>query len=269
MQATSQSGIGIEVFRVDSDSFKKFQLQEVFGNSSIKIREYSLEIPVDTNTGGLVSESYESKFIITFDQKKILKGQSETNDTFTRSFKFFTEIVNANGVVYLKTCRSLDDSFSSLWKRAAGTSDIYYNDQNGSVGIGLDNPGDATNGIENESIKLVVNGSAIFYGKVIADSFMHNSDLRLKENIAQIENPLGPIMSIRGVSFDWINSGKHDVGFIAQEVEEYIPEIVSSENEFLTMDYSKLVPFLIEAIKQQQQMIQELKLEVKNVRENE
>ena len=78
-------------------------------------------------------------------------------------------------------------------------------------------------------------------------------------------------MNISGVSFDWKelneedkktihgNTG-HDVGVIAQEIEEVLPEVVTErDNGYKAVKYEKLVPLLIEAMKQQQVQIDELK----------
>jgi len=99
------------------------------------------------------------------------------------------------------------------------------------------------------------------------------SDKRLKDNVKVIDNALDKVMKLRGVEFDW-NQGKrkgqHDLGLIAQEVEEVLPELVrektlctgeyeGNEQEFKTVDYEKIVGVLIEAVKEQQQQINELK----------
>jgi len=94
------------------------------------------------------------------------------------------------------------------------------------------------------------------------------SDKRLKTNIKNINYGLEDILKLRGVEFDWKEkrNGKHDIGFIAQEVREVIPEVINEipniEDEtdnYLGVDYSKIVPILVEAIKEQQKQIDELK----------
>jgi len=98
------------------------------------------------------------------------------------------------------------------------------------------------------------------------------SDKRLKDNVKVIDNALDKVMKLRGVEFDW-NQGKrkgqHDLGLIAQEVEEVLPELVrektlctgeyeGNEQEFKTVDYEKIVGVLIEAVKEQQEQINKL-----------
>jgi len=94
----------------------------------------------------------------------------------------------------------------------------------------------------------------------------YSSDRKLKDNIKNIKNPIEKIKKINGVEFDWIpeegvheNEG-HDVGVIAQEIEKIIPEIVQTrDNGYKAVKYEKIVPLLIEAIKEQQKQIDELK----------
>ena len=97
------------------------------------------------------------------------------------------------------------------------------------------------------------------------------SDKRLKENITPLHNALDKVMNISGVSFDWkaltkeekktIHGNKgHDVGVIAQEIEKVLPEVVTTRDSgYKAVKYEKIVPLLIEAIKEQQKQIEELK----------
>jgi hypothetical protein len=97
-----------------------------------------------------------------------------------------------------------------------------------------------------------------------------SSDSRLKDNLVKIENPLEKISSLNGYSFDWNNKQEtytgRDYGVIAQEVEEVLPEIVTTrDNGYKAVKYEKLVPLLIEAIKEQQKEIEDLKKALFNI----
>jgi hypothetical protein len=108
-----------------------------------------------------------------------------------------------------------------------------------------------------------------------ADQYAHShnnfSDIRLKTNISPISGPLNSILYLDGVTFFW-NTKKYpelglsddpQIGFIAQEVEKIYPELVTTdESGFKTVDYNKLIPVLVEGIKQQQVIIHELELRV-------
>jgi hypothetical protein len=81
-----------------------------------------------------------------------------------------------------------------------------------------------------------------------------SSDERLKDNITPIDDPLAKVLSISGNTFDWndnSNKSGHDVGLIAQEIEKVLPEAVTTrDNGYLAVDYHKVVPLLVEAIKE-------------------
>ena len=82
----------------------------------------------------------------------------------------------------------------------------------------------------------------------------YTSDARLKDNITPIDDPLAKVISISGNTYDWNDkSGKtgKDVGVIAQELEEVLPEAVTTrKNGYLAVDYDRVVPLLVEAIKE-------------------
>ena len=105
-------------------------------------------------------------------------------------------------------------------------------------------------------------------GDVIAYSTSTSSDKKLKTNISTLTDALDKTIKLRGVNFDWIDENKpnNQVGFIAQEVEKVLPEVVKNvetlnkENEtHKAVDYAAVVPLLVEAIKEQQKQIDELK----------
>ncbi len=124
-------------------------------------------------------------------------------------------------------------------------------------------------------------GNTTFPGDVTA----YSSDERLKENIKNIPNALDKVLSLNGVTFDWkqeaFDAGfnpkikEGDAGVLAQQVQAVLPQAVkpapfdldenggsrSGEN-YLTVQYEKLAPLFIEAIKEQQKQIEELKAEL-------
>jgi hypothetical protein len=97
----------------------------------------------------------------------------------------------------------------------------------------------------------VENASLDTNGNMTAQNFFSVSDQRYKKNISTITNAGSMLKQIRGVRFDWRKDGSPDIGVIAQEVFEVIPEaIVSSMNgNMLTVAYNKIIPLLIETIK--------------------
>ena len=113
-----------------------------------------------------------------------------------------------------------------------------------------------------------VNGATgTFTGDVIAYA---SSDERLKDNIEVISNPIEKVQQLKGVTWDWNDNADElqkslpNVGVIAQDVEKVLPQVVKDrENGFKGVDYDKIVGLLIEAIKDQQSQIDELKAQLK------
>jgi hypothetical protein len=93
------------------------------------------------------------------------------------------------------------------------------------------------------------------------------SDIALKENIINIPNPLEKISKIGGYMFDWKDHGYedvhgkgHDTGILAQEIEEIMPEIVNTrESGMKAVNYMKLIPLLVESIKELTKQVESLK----------
>jgi pyrimidine operon attenuation protein/uracil phosphoribosyltransferase len=128
------------------------------------------------------------------------------------------------------------------------TNDTFY------VGIASTTTGDLAT-LNVSSTKLTFNpstGNLVAGGTVTA-----NSDEKLKENIKTIENALEKVLSLRGVEYDRIDTGDHQIGVIAQEVERIIPDVVYGD-ETKSVAYGNIVGLLIEAIKDQNKRIEEL-----------
>ena len=99
------------------------------------------------------------------------------------------------------------------------------------------------------------------YGTVKANAFITYSDETLKHDIATLENPLDKVLSMRGVSYTWNSDSKADIGFIAQEIQEIVPEVVykAGNQDTLGIDYASMTALLVEAVKEQQEQITDLK----------
>ena len=104
-------------------------------------------------------------------------------------------------------------------------------------------------------------------GDVVA---YNSSDMRLKNNLQVIDGALDKIDGINGYEFDWNEQSPewarergHDVGVVAQEIQKIHPEIVEErKNGYLGVDYKRLVPLLIQSIKELKQEVEELKKKV-------
>ncbi len=89
-------------------------------------------------------------------------------------------------------------------------------------------------------------------GSIRANAFPTYSSARWKYNVEAINEPLTRINQLRGVFFDWKETGKSDMGFIAEEVGEVLPRIVRYEDDGVnaeSLDYGKIIPLCVEAIK--------------------
>ena len=119
----------------------------------------------------------------------------------------------------------------------------------------------------NNEFRFEADGDFHADGDVVAFSSTTASDSRLKSDIHTINDALGTVGKLRGVSYKWLRDGKADIGVIAQEVEEVVPEVVKTkttlgldgEEEMKTVDYGKLVGVLINAINELKAEVEELK----------
>ena len=114
--------------------------------------------------------------------------------------------------------------------------------------------------------KLILAGCGDVKKRIDRADRLPRSDKNLKTNITPIENSLNKVLSLEGVEFDFISGAncgylkKHQIGLIAQDVKKVIPEVVGKNNDgTLGVSYQHLVAVLIEAIKEQQKEIEELK----------
>jgi len=136
----------------------------------------------------------------------------------------------------------------------------------GNVGIGTTNPTTTLEVVGDISASSIntssFSGNPTFNGTVTAVSFNATSDVRLKENITNLDNSLDKICNIRGVNYNWKNdeTKTKTAGVIAQEVLEQIPEAVNdNDSEKLSVNYNSIIAHLIESVKELKREIDELK----------
>lgn len=137
-------------------------------------------------------------------------------------------------------------NYSLSFNNASGSTNLIV--VNGRVGVGMAAP----------NYSLQVNGTLA--GNA---AYINLSDARFKKDIKAIDNPVQLLMRLRGVSFNWkrnmpgyTNSDNEmHAGFLAQEVEQVLPQAVTTAADRLktkSVAYSEVIPVLVEAIKQQQ-----------------
>jgi hypothetical protein len=157
--------------------------------------------------------------------------------------------------------------FTAFWSGFASNAPTHAeisNDTNGYKSLMIVGNSSADGSTRRVSIydRLDVIGTAYAY------NFASLSDLNFKKNIKAIDAPLDKILKMRGVSYEWkteefkeknLKKGRQ-YGVIAQEVEQVLPEVVDSDYDGTKrVDYMALIPFLIEAIKKQQMVIDQQK----------
>ncbi len=122
---------------------------------------------------------------------------------------------------------------------------------------------------------LYVEGVLEVDGWTYSTGYTTTSDKRWKKDIVPVEDALSKILNLNGVNFYWKTdeypgegfTEEKQIGFIAQEVEQVLPELVrSDQNNHKGVSYDKITAVLVEAIKEQQQMIEELKQEVQELK---
>jgi hypothetical protein len=164
--------------------------------------------------------------------------------------------VNASGQSIGVRGIAQDDGGSGVYGGAGGASSFgVYGYSVGASGVGV-----LGNGVAYD-----------FYADGPGTNYGTSSSIRWKRNIQDIDGALDKVMSLRGVYFDWDekHGGKHDMGFIAEEIGKVIPEIVSYEPDgvYATgVDYGAITPMLVQAIKEQQRQIEELKAQIRKLK---
>jgi hypothetical protein len=106
-------------------------------------------------------------------------------------------------------------------------------------------------------------------GTLRATTIVETSARKHKEDITQLPSQLENISKLNPVQFTWKSTGLRDIGLIAEEVDEVIPQLASREDngEIHGVHYSKITSILIKAVQEQQQQIDSLKLEVQKLKE--
>ncbi|RTQ48535.1 tail fiber domain-containing protein [Hymenobacter gummosus] len=145
-----------------------------------------------------------------------------------------------------------DMAFSVAYRVGAGSQALYAS-SSGNVGIGTTTPG----------FKLDVNGAIRCVGAVNT-----TSDQRLKEQIRPLGGALARVQALRGVRYTFRHAQYpalnlpqgEQIGLLAQEVETVFPELVSTDAQgYKAVNYAQLAPVLIEALKEQQRQIEQLR----------
>lgn len=139
------------------------------------------------------------------------------------------------------------------WDSDIGVLMIYYNDGTSSQWVEASpNPNPFTYDAGTSTYTLTGN-------LTVTGDLNSNSDESLKQNINTFEGGLAAVKSMRGVRYEWKESGKSSIGLIAQEVEKILPELVATgEDDIKSIQYGNIVAVLIEAVKELSARVEEL-----------
>jgi hypothetical protein len=137
---------------------------------------------------------------------------------------------------------------------ATGTQNVNFNIENGKVNI---------------TSSIPTNLAFQVTGRIKSNAITEVSDERLKKDIESLKDALYLVTQLRGVSYRWkkdtLNSAK-EIGLIAQEVEKVIPELVDTDEKgYKSVQYSHLVAYLVEAIKEQQKIISQSQKQIEKL----
>jgi hypothetical protein len=174
--------------------------------------------------------------------------------------RFGGEYMTITGKYGYRGIAVIGDKFA-IWRRTLGpASDVaaFVVAANGNIGIGTTVP---------DRILTVKQGG----GRSIADGWDVYSSRRWKTNIQPINSALEKVKRLTGVTFDWKENGKHDLGLIAEDVGQVIPEVVAFEENGVdaqSVDYARLVALLIQGMKEQQATIDQLTKRITDLEKN-
>jgi len=280
--ASNAGDRGMLVYQYETQSGDAAGFWYWTGTQWTRMLDASLSVSLQAayNGGNTIATTGGNAVAITgTEQFRVTRTSSEEVARFQRS-----EHAGAPATLVVKGGRSgTDDRFAAVqlsnsdvpqtgeyvaaeisgWRAGANNSGNmrFYTSEAGSLGermrlttLGLGVLG----GVPTATNAVVVNG------KVKSTGINETSDGRLKMNIVKIESALTKVLSMEGVTYDWRRTefpernflaGKQ-YGLIAQELEKVIPELVDTDEEgWKSIEYSHIVPVLIEAIKEQQLII--------------
>ena len=154
-------------------------------------------------------------------------------------------IKNTTGDLYI------DDAGGNIYIQAKTGEQSIVAFADGAVDLYYDN---------SKKLETVTGGVSVTGDMTASGNVTAYSDAKLKTEIHTINDALGIVGKLRGVNYKWLSNGQSDIGVIAQEVEEVIPEVVKeTEDGTKTVDYSRIVSVLINAVNELKAEVEELK----------
>ena len=212
-----------------------------------------------TNGAGYITSYTETDTLATVTARG---ATTSTACSFTNTTSF---LIGGSGSANLYLGNIINPSSTNRGARFhSNNSDFYFDFQGDTTQNWFLRDYDGLGGIFTKFGFNFINGTFTAAGDIVA--YGSPSDKRLKENIKPIESALHKAMKLQGVTFDWKENDsaldlKEDIGFIAQDVQKVLPELVRENKDgMLSMRHQGIAPILLEAIKELKAEIEELKL---------
>ena len=219
-----------------------------------------------TITGTLTANTYVVSSSVTYLTQSFSSGSTRFGDS-SDDTHIFTGSVNISGSTTLQTLSADVINATTINATVSGSIDQATTASNAATASTVNFNGGLTTTSDVQFDSLGVGTAASgTTGEIRATGDItayYSSDERLKDNITPLSDAINKINQIGGYEFDWNSNSSHsghDVGVIAQEIEKVLPEVVTErDNGYLAVRYEKIVALLIQAVKEQQLQIDELK----------
>ena len=221
----------------------------------------------ETRGRGIVSGSSQITLSSTTGYGSVLNQAvlTTSSPTFAGGTRIYTTTADDNGgtLIYENGNTGTGGATNAqiIGKSKYGTVQMLVWDSNGTrIGMRSVTNGSSgnvyfTTGNDNVAMQLIGNNLTV------TGTITENSSLRYKENIEPIKYGLDKVLQMRGVTYDKKNTGVKEIGVIAEEIYDVLPEVVlkNEEGEIDSVSYGRITAVLIEAIKDLKKEIEELK----------
>tara|TARA_Y100001937_G_scaffold61419_1_gene84144 strand:- start:370 stop:1806 length:1437 start_codon:yes stop_codon:yes gene_type:complete len=252
----THSGSGGLYIGADTFALEKSDHSEIYismsANGAVELYHDNTKRFETTSSGAKVSNGD----LFLDDNQKIKLGDSNDLQIYHSSGENFIRGNASTSPLYIDCCENLNirhldtngtNAETMIKAVADGAVELYY---------------DNSKKLETTNTGVSVTGGLVASGDVTAFS-----DLRLKTDIHTIKDALDIVSNLRGVAYKWLNNGKSSIGVIAQEVEQVLPEIVTTNKDLIfdgakdvkSIDYGKIVSVLINAINELKAELDEMK----------
>ncbi len=235
------------------------------GNSNIMLGYYT-GISLGTGNNNIFIGQYAGGGLANVSDRLFIENSGADQNNALVYGDFSTDFLRLNANVEVRNTLNFPNNGAVLW--VGGKEALWFNGTYFSWGFGgtynyFGSPVTIGTAANPGAYKLYVAGS------VYATGLFTSSDVRYKKNITELTDVLESIQKLRSVHYDWDTDDFPDMkfdkstqlGFIAQEVEPYFPELVKTDEKgFKSMDYSKMTVVLFQAVKEQQKLIEDQKV---------